>query len=276
MNNLKDLNTPSPEKEPLTFWESLRHSLFNDPFSNLPSFFLMGVGLFGVATLISSFFVDFLNFPFVIVAILSSFFAMWHIRMLGSLKEQIEHLREENNKLAEENRKFSKNNEEFEGKIDQFSKENDILSGNMFEMEQSIEVLKINNDRLHFELDALQTLRGNLQAYADETQLDFSQLLGEVNQSFQRLEVITMENERALLQRIAQDLEFLDHQPGMQRDEYERFVERIPEHLQDAFIKVGNNSFDQIAGKDEEIDYQEIRTLVHSVITDNNKAEKIG
>ena len=271
MNNPKNLNISTSIEEPLTFWESLRYSLFADPFSNLPSFFLMGVGFFGIVTLISSFFVDFLNSPFLIVAILSSFFAMWHIRMLGSLKEQIEHLTEENNKLTEENRKFSINNKNFEGKIDQFSKENDILSGNMFEMEQSIEVLKINNDRLHFELEALQTLRGNLQTYADEAQMDFSQLLGEVNQSFQRLEIITMENERALLQRIAQDLEFLDHQPGMQRDEYNRFVERIPTHLQDAFIKVGNTSFDQMAGEDEEIDYQEIRALVHSVINDKDK-----
>jgi hypothetical protein len=52
----------------------------------------------------------------------------------------------------------------------------------------------------------------------------------------------------------------------MQRDEYERFVRCIPEHLQDSFTRLANTSFEQIAGDNKRIDYQEIQALVHKVI----------
>ena len=119
---------------------------------------------------------------------------------------------------------------------------------------------------MHEELTKLHELRDNLQQYADETKLDFSQLLEEVNQRFQNLEVITIANERVLLQRIAQDLEFLDHKTGMQREEYQRFIQRIPEHLQPAFSRLADTSFDKVAGDDQQVDHKEIQALVHQVL----------
>jgi hypothetical protein len=236
------LDKPANKDQPLTlqqgFLQEIRYNLLRDPLSNLPSLFLLGVAALGVITLISSFFIDFLVFPFLLIAILSSLFAMWHIRILGSMKVQIE----------------------------QFGVENEILSNNLIELEGTVDGLKINNDRLHQELNALQALRMSLQNYADETKLDFSQLLQEVNQSFEHLDVITRANERVLLQRVAQDLEFLDHEVGMQRDEYERFVQRIPEHLQRSFAMLGDTSFEHVSGTDQRVDYKEIQALVDQVI----------
>jgi hypothetical protein len=207
-----------------------------------------------------------LVFPFVLIAVLTCLFAAWHIRLLGSMKVQIEHLTEQNNKLTLQNNKFAENNTIFSFKIEQFSDENKRLSGNLSDIEATVDSLKINNDRLHQELTALQNLRKNLQIYADETKLDFSQLLKDVNQSFQHLEVITLANERTLLHRIAQDLEFLDQKTGMQRDEYQRFVARIPQHLQASFASLKNTSFEQVAGANQQIDHKEIQVLVHQMI----------
>ncbi|MCK5727222.1 MAG: hypothetical protein KAH22_10395 [Thiotrichaceae bacterium] len=257
-------DTKSPTK-PLSFWGGLRHSLLSDPLSNVPSFLFIGVALFGITTLVTSFITDLLVFPFLLIAIFSSIFAMWHIRMLGSLKEQIERLTEENNT-------FTLNNETLTHNVDQFTQENEKLSSNMLAMEQTIDVLKVNNNQLHFELKALQTLRTHLEDYASETKVDFTEILGEANQSFQRLEAITIENERALLHRIAQDLEFLDHKPGMCQDEYQRFIERIPTHLNESFINIGNTTFDHLSGDDQQVDYHKIKTLVQTII--DNKAVK--
>jgi SMC interacting uncharacterized protein involved in chromosome segregation len=266
MNNLKENKQFPPAINNKSFTLQLREYLLANPLDNLPSLFLLGVAAFGIVTLVSLFIMDLLVFPFVLVAIFTCLFAAWHIRILGSMKVQVERLTEENNKLSHENEKFIASNESFAQKIELFDAENKRLSGNITEIEATADALKQNNDRLHQELTALQNLRNNLQDYADETKLDFSQLLEEVNQNFKRLEVITVANERVLLQRIAQDLEFLDQEAGMQRDEYERFVRRIPEHLQDSFTRLGNTSFEQIAGDNKRVDYQEIQALVHKVI----------
>jgi predicted nuclease with TOPRIM domain len=268
----ENTNKENSTLKPLTFWQSIRHNLLSDPLSNLPSLVFMSVAIFGIATFVSFFITDLLILPFLIIATLSSLFAMWHIRLLGSLKEQIDQLATENNKLTKENIKFLENNQLLSQQINQFSTENTYLSNNLDKMEQTITQLKINNDQLHVELQALQTLRGHLENYAQETKLDFSKILDETNQSFQRLERVTMENERALLHRIAQDLEFLDHQPKMSKDEYQRFVARIPSHLSQTFLQMGNTTFSDLAGDDQYIDHHEIKALVQSVMDNKSQA----
>jgi hypothetical protein len=244
--------TPSVPVSPQGFLQELRGTLLRDPLSNLPSLFLLGVAVLGVFTLISAFFIDLLVFPFLLIAIFSSLFAVWHIRILGSMKVQIKRLTEQNNNFTDSNAAFMH--------------ENEVLNNSLTDMKTTIDDLKGNNDRLHQELTALQELRINLQSYADETKLEFSQLLQDVNQSFEHLDLITQANERVLLQRVAQDLEFLDHEVGMQRNEYERFVQRIPEHLQTSFAMLGDTSFEHVSGDDQRVDYQEIQALVHQVI----------
>ena len=266
MANLEEHKQLPSSNDNKSFIQELREYLLANPLDNLPSLFLLAVAAFGIVTLVSLFIIDMLVFPFVLVTIITCLFAAWHIRLLGSMKVQVEHLTEENNKLSSENEKFTVSNESFTQKIELFEGENQRLSGNLSKMEATADALKQNNDLLHQELTALQNLRNNLQDYADETKLDFSQLLEEVNQNFERLEVITVANERVLLQRIAQDLEFLDQKEGMQRDEYERFVRRIPEHLQTSFARLGDTSFEQVSGDNKRVDHQEIQALVHKVI----------
>jgi len=140
------------------------------------------------------------------------------------------------------------------------------LKENLEKMTQSVDMLKSNNDRLHNELNALQKLRQNLEMYAEKNNSDFQKVLEGINQSFQRLEVITTENERTLLYRIAQDLEFMDRKVGMNQDEYQRFIDRVPSHLQTSFLSLKNTTFTSIAGVDKKIDYKEIENLVTSII----------
>ena len=256
--------TPLTPTSPQGFLQELRGTLLRDPLSNLPSLFLLGVAALGVFTLISAFFIDFLVFPFLLIAIFSSLFAVWHIRILGSMKTQIERLTEQNNSFSAENKKLADNNTIF-------MHENEVLSSSLMDIKATVDDLRGNNDRLHQELSALQELRVNLQSYANDTKLDFSQLLQEVNQSFDHLDLITQENERVLLQRVAQDLEFLDHEVGMQRNEYERFIQRIPEHLQASFTALGDTSFEHVSGDDQRVDYQEIQALVHRVLKERER-----
>lgn len=194
------------------------------PLANIPSLFFLGVGLFGLVTLFSMIVTDLFVFPFVLIATIAVFVAMWYIGILGTLKENLE------------------------------------------KMEESIENLKNNNDRLRTELNAMEELRKNLEKYADENNSNLKKVLTDINGSFKRLEEITMENEKTLLYRIAQDLEFMDNRAGMSRDEYNRFVKRIPLFLQTSFVSLGDKTFDKVAGEDKNIDYKEIEQLIQSII----------
>ena len=203
---------------------SFYKTLFSNDKLNIPALFFMGLGIFGLIALFTSFISDFMLFPFAIVATLASFFAMWYLNILGSLREQVDKL------------------------------------------ETTVESLKESNDTLHDELLALESLRENLELYASENQKDFSKVLNDINGSFQRLEMIAKENEKTLIARVAQDLEFLDSKVGMKRDEYERFVNRIPNNLKQRFNELGYASFDNVAGDNHIVDYKEIKNIVQSVV----------
>ena len=203
---------------------SLYKNLFEDTKSNVPALFFMGLGMFGIIALISSFITDFFIFPFAVLATVASFFAVWYLKLLGSLTQQVDKL------------------------------------------EVTVESLKNSNDTLHNELLGLQTLRRNLEEYAKENKNDFSKMLNDVNRSFDRLENITKENEKVLIARIAQDLEFLDNKEGMKREEYERFIQRIPKNFKKDFEKLGYNSFERVAGDNKIVDYKEIKEMVEALV----------
>ena len=201
---------------------NLYKGIFNNIKSNTPALFFMGLSIFGIITLLSSFFTSFLEFPFILVATIASFFAVWYLNILGSLTKQVDKL------------------------------EDTVLN------------LKNSNDTLNNELSALNSLRKNLEKYAEENKSDFMKVLKDINSSFDRLEQITKDNERVLIARIAQDLEFLDSKEGMSEDEYERFINRLPNNLKKEFDKLGYNSFKKVAGANNLVDYREIEKIINS------------
>jgi len=203
---------------------SIYKALLTNTKSNIPALYFLGLGSFGIITIITGVFTDFLIFPFLFVATISAFIAMWYLGILGSLTKQVD-------KLG-----------------------------------TTVERLKNSNDTLHNELLSLQTLRESLEKYAKESNAEFDKVLNDVNRSFERLENITRDNEKVLIARVAQDLEFLDSKAGMKREEYERFVNRIPNSLRDKFNKLGYESFDKVAGDNNIVDYKEIKTIVQSVV----------
>jgi hypothetical protein len=209
----------------LSIYISLYKNLLKEPLANIPSLIFFSIGIFGIVALLLSFITDILVFPFMLLAIVSSFIALWYINILGTLKE------------------------------------------NLDKMKESINLLKSNNDRLHKELNSMEELRRNLELYAEENKSNFDEVLENFHKSFKRLEDITISNERTLLYRIAQDLEFMDSKEGMSREEYERFIERVPEHLKESFNRLNRVHFDEIAGADKKIDYIEVQKLISSIVT---------
>jgi uncharacterized protein YoxC len=197
--------------------------VIKDPSNNIPSIFFLGVATFGVITLFSIIITDIFTFPFILVATIASFIAMWYIKILGTLTQ------------------------------------------NLDKMEENIDTLKESNDRLHSELKAMQTLRESLEAYAKENNSNLKKVVEDINSSFKKLERITQENERVLLYKIAQDLEFMDNRAGMSQEEYDRFIKRVPDYLKKEF-----KPFMEVAKEDGKIDYRELEGVIKSIL-DNKR-----
>jgi biopolymer transport protein ExbB/TolQ len=199
--------------------------VLKNPIQNIPSIFFLGVALFGLLTLFSLIVTDILTFPFILIATIASFIAMWYIKILGTLSENLE------------------------------------------KMEQNIDKLKESNDKLHNELKAMQALRESLEAYAKENNSSLKKVIEDINNSFKKLEEITKENERVLLYKIAQDLEFMDRKAGMSKEEYDRFIKRVPEYLKGEF-----KSFYEVARDDNKIDYKELEGVIKSILENRKVA----
>jgi len=198
---------------------SFYRKVLKNPISNIPSLFFLGVAIFGLLTLFSLLFTDIFTFPFVLIATIASFIAMWYIKILGTLSQNLE------------------------------------------KMEQNIDRLKESNDKLHSELQAMQSLRRSLETYAKENNSNLKQVIEDINGSFKKLEEITRENERVLLYKIAQDLEFMDRKEGMSQEEYRRFIKRVPDYLKGEF-----KDFNEVAQNDNRIDYRELEGVIKSIL----------
>lgn len=94
------------------------------------------------------------------------------------------------------------------------------------------------------------------------------EILGNANKLYGKLQTQAAQNEKALLGKIAQDLEFLDKDVGMSKDEFGDFMERIPKHLQKRFLE-RNLSFEKVAGDDGVVDFMEIEEMINTLMEEN-------
>lgn len=81
---------------------------------------------------------------------------------------------------------------------------------------------------------------------------------------------MTTQNERALLGKIAQDIEFMDQDAGMSKEEFESFFNRIPAHLQEKFHAKGL-TFERVAGDDGVVDFMEIEAMINTLMEENTQ-----
>ena len=99
----------------------------------------------------------------------------------------------------------------------------------------SIDELKNLNNSLRTEIEDFRKLKENLARFAKEQNEDFHKVLENINDNYERINNLLYENERVLMMKVAQDVEFMDDKEGMSKREYQRFVDRIPLRLQSKY-----------------------------------------
>lgn len=180
--------------------------------------------------------------------------------------------------LAAEVDRFAKENEKLEETADRLTIEvntlqntKDKLEGQVDKLENTVTDLKHVSDGLQSELDGFEKLKVNFEKFASETGHDITKVLDNANKIYDKMHNNTVQNERALLGKIAQDLEFMDKDVGMSRDEFLKFIERIPENLKKKYREMGK-TFEDIAGDDAVVDFTEVQQLIDQLVNDNKEA----
>lgn len=142
-------------------------------------------------------------------------------------------------------------------------------------LNSTVDDLQGVSDALQKDLLGFSDLRQSMDEFTKKTGVDMAHALGEINGVYDRMYDLTLENERALLKRVAQDLEFMDRDEDMSKMEFQRFLQRIPKQFKERFEAKGL-TFEAIAGEDKEIDFREMGALIEKLLDENDEKKKLS
>eukprot|EP00485_Elphidium_margaritaceum_P004950 CAMPEP_0202691202 /NCGR_PEP_ID=MMETSP1385-20130828/5985_1 /ASSEMBLY_ACC=CAM_ASM_000861 /TAXON_ID=933848 /ORGANISM="Elphidium margaritaceum" /LENGTH=211 /DNA_ID=CAMNT_0049346569 /DNA_START=29 /DNA_END=664 /DNA_ORIENTATION=- len=140
----------------------------------------------------------------------------------------------------------------------------------------AIDDLKTVNNKLSNEIEQFRKLKDSLQRFGEKQNKDFNRILSDVNGQFDRMNNLLHENERVLMMKVAQDVEFLDRNEGLSKTEYQRFVMRIPQRVKVKYETLVQQPQykDMLAVFDEDenatISPQVIQQLIDELFQDQN------
>lgn len=240
----------------MTLSERFNKWLCSNPLQNVPIVLLFLVGIFcivGAATGLSA--------PVAVVGFAALAFGGYQVWVLRNLKAEVDQFSKENARLEE-------TEERLEGQVGVLQTQKEKLTSQVEKLEDTVVDMKQASDGLEKELEGFEKLKENFQKFAAETGHDISKVLDNANRIFDKMQSNTANNEKALLGKIAQDMEFVDRDAGMSKEEFNKFLERIPSKLRKKYMSMGYTYAD-IAGADGTIDFMEIDALINKLVEEN-------
>jgi len=200
------------------------------------------------------------------------------------LSDQIARLKAEIDRMAEENKKFAENNENLKKEVDRITGENNKFAENNKVLQEQNNVFIENNTKLTSTVNQLEAQANKFKEIYEKLLKENEKLarirdgLQEQLEGFQKLQemIFTQLNEkmramdRSLLEKVAADIEMMDDDQGLSRDEFARFMKRVPTHLKDKFVKIADDfkKFDQ--NKDNVIDSDEFGAMLDQVMKESD------
>jgi len=209
-------------------------------------------------------------------------------KQVGRLTEEVKQFDAENERFKEETLELEKANVEFTAQIqeleqtsneltaakDEFEHHNDELSKEKDALSQSVAAMQGNLDRLTNQTNELenqyqqfQGLQSQIQKYAGKNGYDMGVALQKQTEMYEKMETVMRDNASTLLQQIAADMEFVDNEEGMSREEYNKWYNRIPQRFQ-KMLDAKQITFDTFKGDDEVVDYDEMSKLIETLLKD--------
>jgi len=207
-----------------------------------------------------------------------------------ALQGQVGDMAQENKELEESVEAFRNQNNELEKNVNAFDHANDDLRSTLGDLQgansklaedvqdlneknQELETILVKmgeqKDRITKDLDSFDELRHHMESMAEESGEQMHDMILKTMGRFEEMDSMVRENERVLLRQIASDVEMFDNKEGHSRQEFKRFLARLPKRYR-GIVQENNITFDTIdKDKDESLDPAELTVLIDRLITEN-------
>eukprot|EP00794_Sanderia_malayensis_P005192 gene5192-5847_t len=165
--------------------------------------------------------------------------------------------------MVEENKKFAENNRILEEQNVKFAETNKQLESSVTDLKEQAEKFKAIYLKLQAENEKLARIRDGLQEQLSGFQKLQEMIFTQLNEKMRAMD-------RSLLEKIAADIEMMDKEQGLSKEEFNRFMCRVPTHLKEKFEKIAADfsTFDE--NKDNIIDYNEMSKMLDAVMKEDN------
>ncbi|CAD7694713.1 unnamed protein product [Ostreobium quekettii] len=257
----KPLLEDPEERKKMTLGEKFKAWFCANPLANLPILLLFSAGVVCIVGAAVGW--------HVVVAVLgfaALSFGGYQIWALRNLKAEVDRFSKENAKLEETEQSLKQQVSFLETQKEKLGTQVDKLEGTVVDLKEA-------GDNLASELEGFEKLKENWEKWAGETGKDVSKVLENANKIYEKMHANTVNNEKALLGKIAQDLEFADKDVGLSETEFNKWLDRIPKKQRDKY-KASGFTYESIAGADGTIDFMEIENLITKLMEENTEKLK--
>jgi len=203
---------------------------------------------------------------------------------IKNLEAEIAKLSEQVDLMAAENAKFAENNENLKQQVDALSGENAKFAENNKALEENNNVMQQNNAELSGSVSDLKAQAAKFKEVYEKLKAENEKLseirdgLQDQLNGFKKLQQLIFSKlnekmramDRSLLEKIGADIEMMDKSEGLSRDEFAKFMKRVPTHLRDKFNKIADDfaKFDQ--NQDNVIDSDEFGGMLDQVMKETD------
>eukprot|EP01084_Bolivina_argentea_P065362 119139_1 len=181
-----------------------------------------------------------------IFALVLAIYGANHFRILLGLKVEVD-------RFADNNKRFKEENMQLKTEVSKLSKASDELSEIQHRLTETSKAFSQNIEKFA-KLDA------TLSQLADDNIEGIEKLKDMSHMVQTSIQNELLQHERSILMKVMDKMEFGDDKEGLNRQEYQKFVEALPGTFQRRFSAM-QRSFTQVAGNDSIMDFQEFTKL---------------
>jgi len=174
-------------------------------------------------------------------------------------------LQEQIDTFKVENEEFAASNEKLESSITSLTSENEEIGQEVKKLDASVEKMKETTDKMKSELAAFKAIKEKMAQYADSMGDDLQKSMEQADRLVRKMDAMTEDNEKTLLYKALSDLEFMDADEGLSKEEYDKFIERIPAARKAQFLKLAGD-FETLAKGAETVSSDDVGDIIDKLV----------
>jgi len=218
--------------------------LFHEPCSHIPVFIYLAAGLFqGIALAASLSGNDSMCSYALCTGLVVSILASYFYYTIGTLRDQIETMEDQNEMFEHQNNRLHDQLEQLETELEAFQGlQSQFRKWGLSNYNSMVSVAK-----------------------------NFVSLFNSLADVTKKQDELVLDNERMLLLKTAQDIEFSDGKPGMTQAQFNEFVGRIPSRLRPPWDQMRDNTYARLRNSSGKVPRKNLNKAIDTLIQNHRR-----